>query len=78
MAQTAREQRLQLLAGCMLESAVSITAALHLASLFDFFDLDAIMLTENDPYWGAHFDGDRVLLPEGPGLGVLREGEELA
>lgn len=78
MARAAQEQRLKLLLGCMLESAVGITAALHLASLFDYFDLDAIMLTENDPFWGAQFDGDRLLLPEGAGIAATTEEHRFA
>ncbi len=73
LAESAREYKLQLLLGCMIESAVGITAALHLSSLFDYFDLDAIMLTENDPYWGAHFDADMLVLPGGSGIGITSE-----
>lgn len=76
VAQEARSQGLKLLLGCMLESAVGITAALHLASLFDYFDLDAIVLTENDPYWGAQFIEGRLRLPAGPGIGVSREEQK--
>ncbi|MGB5107153.1 MAG: enolase C-terminal domain-like protein [Candidatus Zixiibacteriota bacterium] len=78
LAEIAREHKLQLLLGCMLESAIGITAALHLSSLFDYFDLDAIMLTENDPYWGAHFDADVLVLPGGPGIGITSEEVVLA
>ncbi len=70
MAERARAGGLKLLLGCMVESAIGITAAAHLASEFDWFDLDAILLTENDPFWGAHFDGDRIILPGGSGLGI--------
>ncbi len=73
LAAAARKQSLKLLLGCMLESAIGITAALHLSSLFDYFDLDAIMLTENDPYWGAQFDVDVLMLPAGPGIGITTE-----
>lgn len=69
----AKELKLKLLLGCMIETAVGITAALHLATLFDYFDLDAIMLTENDPYWGAHFDGQTMILPEGNGIAITME-----
>jgi L-alanine-DL-glutamate epimerase-like enolase superfamily enzyme len=69
----AKELKLKLLLGCMIETAVGITAALHLATLFDFFDLDAIMLTENDPFWGAHFDGQTMILPKGNGIAVTTE-----
>ncbi|MFH2055592.1 MAG: enolase C-terminal domain-like protein [bacterium] len=78
LAQEAREHNLRLLLGCMLESAVGITAALHLASLFDYFDLDAIVLTENDPYWGAQFENGHLLLPEGAGIGIAAEERRFA
>lgn len=73
LAELAREHKLKLMLGCMIESAVGITAALHLSALFDYFDLDAIMLTENDPYWGAHFDADTLVLPGGSGIGITSE-----
>jgi L-Ala-D/L-Glu epimerase len=73
LAESARQRSLKLMLGCMLESAIGITAALHLSALFDYFDLDAIMLTENDPYWGAHFDSDVMVLPGGPGIGITTE-----
>lgn len=73
LAQSARELKLNLMLGCMIESAIGITAALHLSSLFDYFDLDAIMLTENDPYWGAQFDADLLVLPGGSGIGITSE-----
>lgn len=76
MAEAARQFGLKLLLGCMVETAVGITAALHLASLFDCFDLDAILLTEDDPYWGAHFDGQSLLLPDGNGIGIKLEDED--
>ena len=77
LAKRAKELRLKLLLGCMIETAVGITAALHLAALFDFFDLDAIMLTENDPFWGAHFDGQTMILPEGNGIAITTEENTL-
>ena len=78
LANLARQHRLKLMLGCMIETAVGITAALHLASLFDYFDLDAILLTENDPFWGAHFDGQKLILPEGNGIGVTTGENTLA
>lgn len=75
MAEEARRRGLELLLGCMIETTVGITAALQLASLFDYYDLDAILLTENDPYWGTHFDGQTLIAPEGNGIGITT-GEE--
>ena len=62
----------------MLESAVGITAALNLASLFDCFDLDSILLTEDDPFWGAHFNGDELILPVGEGIAITCEDNTYA
>ncbi len=78
LAEAARERGLQLLLGCMVESSVGISAACHISSLFDYLDLDSILLIENDPAWGAHFDGEHLILPEGPGLGLVREETTLA
>jgi L-Ala-D/L-Glu epimerase len=77
LAKRAKELKLKLLLGCMIETAVGITAALHLAALFDYFDLDAIMLTENDPFWGAHFDGQTMILPKGNGIAITTEENTL-
>lgn len=74
----ARERGLKLLLGCMLESSVGISAGCHISSLFDYLDLDSILLIENDPAWGAQFSGERLLLPEGAGLGLVREELKLA
>ncbi len=73
LVERARELKLKLLLGCMIETAVGITAALHLAALFDFIDLDAIMLTENDPFFGAQFDGQTMILPAGNGIAITAE-----
>jgi len=73
LAQLARSYNLKLLLGCMIESSVSITAGCHISSLFDYLDLDSILLIENDPAWGAQFDGETLLLPAGAGLGLVRE-----
>lgn len=78
MAERAKELELKLLIGCMLESSIGITAALHLGGLFDYFDLDSIMLTENDPYWGAQFDAGMLILPEGTGIGITTRETTLA
>jgi L-Ala-D/L-Glu epimerase len=73
MVAAARSRNLSLLLGCMIETAIGITASLHLASQFDMFDLDALLLTENDPFWGAQFDGQSIILPEGNGIAITTE-----
>ncbi len=85
MIQMARELDLEIMLGCMIETSVAISAATHLSPLVDYADLDGHILISNDPYLGATVDGGKLILPDGPGLGVtLRESvaepmeEELA
>ena len=67
---TARAHGLKILLGCMVESSLGIAAALAIAPLVDWIDLDGSLLVANDPFAGLVLDGGRLLLPEGPGLGV--------
>jgi L-alanine-DL-glutamate epimerase-like enolase superfamily enzyme len=60
------------MAGCMVETSLGITAAAHLAPLLDYADLDGAALLADDPYHGATIDGGDIKLPDGPGLGVMR------
>jgi len=53
-------------------SSVGVTAAAHLAPLCDYADLDGPLLIKNDPYSGLKYDGAKMTLPEGAGLGVVR------
>ncbi|MBD66974.1 MAG: hypothetical protein CME62_17365 [Halobacteriovoraceae bacterium] len=41
---------LKTMVGCMIESSLGISEALHLASLCDYVDLDGSLLVSNDPY----------------------------
>jgi L-Ala-D/L-Glu epimerase len=68
----ARAHGLRVMAGCMIESSLGITAAAHLAPLLDDADLDGAALVANDPFVGATIAGGTVALPSAPGLGVTR------
>jgi L-alanine-DL-glutamate epimerase-like enolase superfamily enzyme len=46
------------------------SAAAHLSPLADWADLDGPFLTANDPYAGIGYADGRIVLPDGPGLGV--------
>jgi L-alanine-DL-glutamate epimerase-like enolase superfamily enzyme len=70
MIATARAHDLQVMLGCMVETSVGITAAAHLAPLVDWADLDGILLITDDPFVGVRVEGGRLVLPDGPGLGV--------
>jgi L-alanine-DL-glutamate epimerase-like enolase superfamily enzyme len=67
---TARAHGLKILLGCMIESSLGIAAALAVAPLVDWIDLDGSLLVGNDPFGGLTLDGGRFRQPEGPGLGV--------
>jgi L-alanine-DL-glutamate epimerase-like enolase superfamily enzyme len=69
----ARAHDMRIMMGCMVESSVAVTAAAHLAPLCDYADLDGPLLIKNDPYQGLHYDGAKITLPDGPGLGVTRK-----
>src|SRR5581483_4937832 len=66
----ARAVNLRVMLGCMVSSSCSITAAAHLAPLVDHVDLDGNLLIDNDPYRGVIVDKGRLVLRDGPGLGL--------
>jgi L-alanine-DL-glutamate epimerase-like enolase superfamily enzyme len=70
----ARALGLEVMLGCMIESSVAVTAAAHLAPLAQWVDLDAPLLIDNDPFEGVRYQRGRLILPEGPGLGVRPRG----
>ncbi len=67
---TARAHGLKILLGCMVESSLGIAAALAIAPLVDWLDLDGNLLITNDPFKGLELQAGRLLLPRGSGLGV--------
>ncbi len=70
MIHTAKSAGLKVMLGCMIESSVAITAAAQLSPLVDYTDLDGNLLVSNDLARGVTVDKGRLVLPEGPGLGV--------
>lgn len=74
MIHTARACGLQVLLGCMISSSVSTTAAAHLSPLVDYADLDGHLLIANDPWEGVQVSDGRLVLPDRPGLGLVRRG----
>ena len=66
----ARARGMQVLVGCMVETAVGTTAAAHLAPLADFADLDgAVLLDAPAVTGGVGWTDGRLTLPADPGLG---------
>ena len=56
--------------GCRVSSSISVKAAAHLSPLIDYADPEANLLIANDPYHGVTAQKGRLVLPDGPGLGV--------
>ena len=74
MIHVARAHNLLVMIGCMIESSLAITAAAHLTPLVDFADLDGHLLINDDPYAGVTVVKGKLMLPDGPGLGVKASG----
>ena len=72
MIATARAHGMLVMAGCMIETSLGITAAAHFAPLLDYADFDGAALLSDDPYSGATIAGGKIVIPTEPGLGVKR------
>lgn len=62
----------KLMLGCMIESSLGIAAAVAVAPLYDWLDLDGNLLITGDPFKGLSIRDGVWALPSGPGLGVVR------
>ena len=74
----ARSLDLKVMLGCMVSSSCSSTAAAQCASLADVCDLDGHLLIANDPFRGVQVEQGRLILPQGPGLGVQPSDQAVA
>ena len=70
--QMAKALGLKTMLGCMISSSVTVTAAAHLSPLVDYADLDGNLLIANDPFSGVKVHRGKLILPDGPGLGLTR------
>jgi L-alanine-DL-glutamate epimerase-like enolase superfamily enzyme len=70
MIHTARALGMKIMLGCMVESQISATAAAQISPLVDWADIDGPFLTKDDPFSGITYDRGKIVLPDGPGLGV--------
>lgn len=71
MVHCARAHGMGVMLGCMIESTLGIAAAVQIASLVDFVDLDGAALLADDPFRGPGLDRDAsVHFNVEPGLGV--------
>lgn len=72
MIAAARACGMKIMTGCMIESSVAISAAAQFSPLIDFADLDGAALTVNDPFDGVNITGGKLILPDRPGIGVVK------
>jgi L-alanine-DL-glutamate epimerase-like enolase superfamily enzyme len=72
MVHVARAFGMTVMAGCMIESSLGISAIGQLAPLLDHADLDGAALLSDDPFSGVSIAAGRIALGERPGLGVTR------
>lgn len=70
MVRKAKTLNLKTMIGCFIESSLGITAAAHIAPLFDYIDLDGALLLKTDPFRGVQISNGQITLPDRPGLGV--------
>lgn len=72
MIHTARAHDLGVMAGCMIETSLGISAIAQLAPLLDTADFDGAALLADDPFQGVTISEGLVRLVDAPGLGVSR------
>ncbi len=78
MVHAARALDMQVMAGCMIESSLGISAIAQVSPLLDFADFDGAALLSSDPFTGASIKGGQVRLSDRPGLGACpTSGAEL-
>jgi L-alanine-DL-glutamate epimerase-like enolase superfamily enzyme len=70
MIRQARALGLKVMAGCMTESSVGISAIAQLLPLLDFVDMDGAVLLARDIATGVRLDRGRAIFPDAPGTGV--------
>lgn len=73
MINTARALNMKVMMGCMIETAVGISAGAHLAPLLDYADLDGNVLISDDPFDGVRNIRGELRLSNKPGLGVIEK-----
>jgi L-alanine-DL-glutamate epimerase-like enolase superfamily enzyme len=74
MIHAARALDLKVMLGCMIESELGIAQAAQLGSLADYIDLDGHLLISSQPFAGLGLADGRLVLSDGPGLGVEPAG----
>lgn len=68
----ARANNMKIMFGCMTETSCAISAASHLSPMVDWADLDGMLLIKNDAFSGTTVVDGRLVLSDGPGIGVKK------
>lgn len=69
----ARAEGMKVMVGCMTETSCACTAAAHLAPAADFCDIDGNLLITNDLFDGMRVVDGNMVLPDRPGLGLIKQ-----
>ena len=77
MVKRAKELNLKLMAGCMTESSVGISAMTQIATSLDYIDADGAILLSNDPADGVKVIDGKIIYPDAFGLGINLKKEIL-
>ena len=72
MVDLARGLGLKVMLGCMTETSCAVSAAAQLSPAVDFADLDGNLLISNDLFDGVGLQEGRLVLPDRPGIGVVK------
>jgi len=72
MISMARAMDMKVMIGCMTETSCAVTAAAQLSPLADWADLDGNLLIDNDIYEGIIIKEGKIILPDRPGIGIIK------
>ena len=70
MIKQARDLNMQVMVGCMNESAVGTAAIAQLAPMLDYVDMDGPLLLAEDIASGVAFEDGKIIYNQGPGIGI--------
>jgi L-Ala-D/L-Glu epimerase len=74
MISKAKSLGMKVMVGSMNESTIGSAAIAHLVPELDFVDMDGPLLLKDDVGTGLVFVDGKVIIPDGPGLGVKYTG----
>ena len=72
MVDLARGLGLKVMLGCMTETSGAVSAAAQLSPAVDCADLDGNLLLSNDLFEGVGLSAGKLVLPDRPGIGVVK------